>query len=594
MADYSAPVEDMGFVITELTDLEQLAGLECYAEYEINAELLTAVLDEASKFAGGMMAPYREQADSEGCAVVDGAVTLPAGYSDIYKGMVEGGWCSVSMPVEYGGQGLPEVFNTACVEMWTAADMAFSLGPFLTQGASLAIHAHGSDALKDTYLPMMVTGEWSGTMNLTEPQAGSDLSTIKSRAEPEGDHYRIYGQKIFITWGDNPEVDNVVHLVLARLPDAPAGTAGISLFLVPKFLVNEDGSLGARNDVYPISTEHKLGIHGSPTCVMGFGEKEGAIGYLVGAENRGLACMFTMMNEARLKVGMQGLGVAEGAYQHALAYARDRVQGRHKGQSAAIIQHADVKRQLMTMKSLNEAMRAVALVEAVNFDMAHNHADSETRASAQARVDLMIPVIKGWLTELGQEVASHGVQIYGGMGFIEETGAAQFLRDVRIAAIYEGTNGIQAADLLGRKVAKDGGKAVATLLEGMLASLNETKSALAAANLGGLHESFAAAVASLRTSTETLLARIGENPDHAMASSFDYMMQMGYTCGAWQMVRAAARAAELAADNDRDFYRAKIESARFYGEQIVPRALALGQTIQATSPALVEMDTALF
>ncbi|MFU8764342.1 MAG: acyl-CoA dehydrogenase family protein, partial [Haliea sp.] len=436
MSTYRAPIEDMTFLIEELLDVGgTLGALPAFAELGLGSELTSALLDEGAKLAGGVLAPLRRVGDQQPATCADGAITLSPGYGDALQQLGAGGWMGISSDPEYGGQGLPELYATAACEMWNSANLAFGLAPMLSCGAALAIHAHGTEEQKRLYLPKMHAGDWAGTMNLTESGAGSDLGVMKTRAIPEGDHYRIHGQKIYITWGDHDATDNIIHLVLAKLPDAPEGSRGISLFLVPKFLVNADGSLGERNDVYPVSTEHKLGIHGSPTCVMAFGDDEGAIGYLVGEENRGLACMFTMMNEARLKVGVQGLGAAEGAYQKAVAYARDRVQG-----GVAIIQHPDVRRMLLTMKSLIEAMRAFVYTEAVTMDLAHRGPE-EDRARQQFRIDLMIPVIKGWLTEVGQELTSLGVQVHGGMGYVEETGAAQYLRDVRITSIYEGTNG---------------------------------------------------------------------------------------------------------------------------------------------------------
>ena len=396
-------------------------------------------------------------------------------------------------------------------------------------------------------------------MNLTESGAGSDLGVMKTRAVPEGDHYRIFGQKIYITWGDHDATENIVHLVLAKLPDAPEGSKGISLFVVPKFLVNGDGSLGERNDVYPVSTEHKLGIHGSPTCVMAFGDNEGAIGYLVGEENEGLRCMFTMMNEARLKIGLQGLSVGEGAYQQAVAYARERVQG-----GVPIIRHPDVKRMLLTMRALNEAMRAFAYTEAVSMDRAHHQKD----AAQQARLDLMIPVVKGWLTEVGEELASLGVQVHGGMGFVEETGAAQYLRDVRITSIYEGTNGIQAQDLVARKLGRDGGAA----MEALLAEVDKTLASLQA-HLPDLHAALQEAVDQLRYSTETILASFRDNRPTALARAFDYMMQTGYVMGGWHLARSALVARQrLDAGSDNPFYERKLATARFYMGTLLPRA----------------------
>jgi alkylation response protein AidB-like acyl-CoA dehydrogenase len=442
--------------------------------------------------------------------------------------------------------------------------MAFALAPILSSGAALAIASHANDALKATYLEKLHSGEWTGTMNLTESGAGSDLGVMKTRAVPSGDHYLITGQKIYITWGDHDAVDNIVHLVLAKLPDAPEGSSGISLFLVPKFLVNADGSLGERNDVYPVSTEHKLGIHGSPTCVMAFGDEGGAVGYLVGEENRGLTCMFTMMNEARLKVGLQSLGATEGSYQLALAYAKDRVQG-----GVPIIQHADVKRMLLTMKALSEGMRALAYSEAVTMDLAHYGADAQ-RGAAQARIDLMIPVIKGWMTEVGVELTSLGVQVHGGMGYVEETGAAQYLRDVRITPIYEGTNGIQAADLVSRKLGRDGGSTMVAVLDMIREDAQDYLSG--GGDLATIGQCLLKAVAQQAASTEVILQMLSSNPEAAHAAAFDYMMQTGFLFGAWQLARGAGVAqTALKSGSDNEFYARKVATATFYAQSILPR-----------------------
>lgn len=562
---YKAPVEDMSFLIDDvLRAQETLGGLSRFEELGVGAELTGALLDEGAKLASGVLAPLRRVGDTQPARCEDRAVIISPGYHDAMAQLAAGGWFGISADADHGGQGLPEVYGTAACEMWNSADMAFALAPFLSSGAALAIAAHGSDELKQTYLSKLHSGEWAGTMNLTESGAGSDLGPMKTRAERNGDHYLITGQKIFITWGDHDATDNIVHLVLARLPDAPEGSRGISLFLVPKFMVNDDGSLGERNDVYPVSTEHKLGIHGSPTCVMAFGDNGGAIGYLVGEENRGLACMFTMMNEARLKVGLQGLGASEGAYQQALAYAQERVQG-----GVPIIQHADVKRMLLTMKALIEAMRGLAYSEAVTMDLAHYGPDEERRAN-QERLDLMIPVIKGWMTEVGVEVTSLGVQVHGGMGYVEETGAAQFFRDVRITPIYEGTNGIQAADLVGRKLGRDGGSTMGAVL----AMVRSDASALAAegGDLQVIGDALLAAVGRHEETTEAVLQMLASNPDAARSAAFDYMMATGYLFGGWHLARAAKVAqAHLDSGDDNEFYTRKVATAAFYAQSLLPR-----------------------
>ena len=447
MSAYVAPLKDMRFVLKELAGLAEVAKLPGYGEAD--ADTVDAILGEAAKFATGVLDPLNRTGDTEGSRWKDGAVATPKGFKDAYRQYVEGGWAALPVASEWGGQGLPKIVATPVEEMWCSANMSFSLCPMLTQGAIHAIELRGAPALQKVFLPKMASGEWTGTMNLTEPQAGSDLALLKTRAVREGDHYRISGQKIFITFGEHDYTGNIVHLVLARTPDAPAGVKGISLFVVPKFLVKPDGTLGERNGATCASIEHKLGIHASPTAVMVF---DNAVGYLVGEENRGLETMFIMMNAARFAVGLEGVAIAERAFQRALAYARERVQGRDLagGGTVPIIRHPDVRRMLMLMKSQTEAMRALAYVVAAALDIAARHPDEKLRQQNHAFVDLMIPVVKGWSTETGIEVASLGVQVHGGMGFIEETGAAQHLRDARITTIYEGTTGIQANDLVGR------------------------------------------------------------------------------------------------------------------------------------------------
>jgi alkylation response protein AidB-like acyl-CoA dehydrogenase len=580
MDNYQAPLDDMCFLVDEvLAAGETLGALPRFAELDVGPELTAAVLGEGAKFAGDVLTPLRRVGDQHPATCEDGAVHISPGYADALQQLAAGGWFGIAASAEHGGQGLPELYGTAACEMWNAADMAFALAPFLSSGAALAIESHGSDAQKALYLEKLHTGQWTGTMNLTEAGAGSDLGVMKTRAEPKGDHYLIRGQKIYITWGDHDAAENIVHLVLAKLPDAPEGSRGISLFIVPKYLPDESGAPGKRNDVYPVSCEHKLGIHGSPTCVMAFGDNEGAVGYLLGEENEGLACMFTMMNEARLKVGLQGLGAAEGAYQKAVTYARERVQG-----GVPIIQHADVKRMLLTMRALNEAMRALAYSEAVTMDIAHYGPEAE-RAVQQARIDLMIPVIKGWMTEVGQELTSLGVQIHGGMGYVEETGAAQYLRDVRITSIYEGTNGIQAGDLLGRKLIRDGGAAMEAVHEAMA----ETRAALAEAGEETLATALADALAEHHDSTQRLLSLHEASPAAAQGLAFDYMMQTGYVFGGWQLFRGAAVArAKIDAGDDNPFYARKVATARFYAQAILPRARTAAGAIASAADALVD------
>jgi 3-(methylthio)propanoyl-CoA dehydrogenase len=586
MTTYRAPVRDMQFVINELAGLKSLAALPGYEE--VTPELAETVLEEAARLAGEVLAPLNKPGDERGASLTKGGVAAADGFAAAYRRFVDNGWNGLGGDPEYGGQALPGLLAAAAVEMWNSANMSFALCPLLTAGAMEAIKAHASDELKNRFLPKLVSGEWSGTMNLTEPQAGSDLSAVRTKAIPEGDHYRISGQKIFITWGDHDMAENIVHLVLARLPDAPEGTRGISLFLVPKFLVGPDGSLAGRNDVECASIEHKLGIHASPTCVMSFGEKEGAIGYLVGRENEGLPHMFTMMNEARQKVGLQGVAIAERAYQAARDYAKERVQGRPVGQRSGD------RRMLLTMKSQIEAMRGFGYVLAADVDLAHKHPDAAERQRHRERVDLLTPVLKGWCTELGVEIASLGIQVHGGMGFIEETGAAQHLRDARIAPIYEGTTGIQAGDLVARKLPADNGRAMAALIGEMCA---------VEAQLGGsdnldfpaIRENLAVGIQALEQATQWMLQTIGRDPDAALGASVNYMMLTGYVCGGWQMARAALVArARLNAGEDEDFCRAKIATARFYAEQILPKANALLTAVKSGASTALALEEEQF
>ena len=587
MSGYQAPVDDMRFVIDELCGVgEALGGVDAFREAGVGAELTAALLNESARFNREVIAPLRRAGDAGHGECADGAVALPPGYAAGYRQLGAGGWLGVSAPAEFGGQGLPEIYTTAVCEMWNSADMSLALGPTLSIGAASAIHAHASDALKRICLPKLYSGEWAGTMNLTESGAGSDLGEIKTRAVPEGEHYRIHGQKIFITWGDHDASENIIHLVLAKLPDAPEGSRGISMFLVPKFMfgMNDsgDGSLGERNDAYPVSAERKLGIHGSPTCVMAYGERDGAIGYLIGKENEGLRCMFTMMNEARLKIGLQGIGIGEAAFQQASAYARERVQG-----GAPIIEHPDVRRMLLSMRASIEAMRAFAYTESITLDRARHLRD----ARQQARVDLMIPVIKGWMTELGQELASLGLQVHGGMGYIEETGAAQYVRDVRIASIYEGTNGIQARDLVGRKLGRDGGGAMTALLEEPAATVKACR----AADLPLIADALDAALADARASTAQITADWSDNREAALAAAFDYMMQIGYLMGGWHLARSALVAQnQVQAGTATPFYRRKLATARFYMENLLPRAAAHAKAIANRNGALLEYSADWF
>ncbi|AHK43611.1 MULTISPECIES: acyl-CoA dehydrogenase [Ensifer] len=511
---YKAPVDEIAFTLKHVAGMA--GALESGALGDLGEDLVDAILSEAGRFATEEVAPLGDVGDKQGSRLVDGKVQTPDGWRDLYHSWIGGGWNGLTAPEEFGGQNLPHMLHVAAMEMWNAGSMAFALGPTLTMGAVDALEKHGSEALKATYLPKMVSGEWTGTMNLTEPHAGSDLGVLKTRAERRDDGtYRIFGQKIFITWGEHDFTDNIVHLVLARLPDAPAGTKGISLFLVPKFLVNADGSLGERNDLFCHSLEHKLGIHGSPTCTMiygdgKFGAEKGAIGYLIGEENRGLACMFTMMNNARLAVGMQGVAIADAATQKAIAFAKERTQGKAPGWSgqgmSPIIEHPDVARMLLTMKALTQGSRAIAYACAHAVDMGHA-ADGDKAKFWQERSSLLTPIAKSFATDAGVDVASLGIQVHGGMGFIEETGAARYLRDARIAPIYEGTNGIQAIDLVTRKLPLSGGEHV----RGFIAELREIGGAVRASNREGFGETAArldAALDDLSEATEWLIAAV--------------------------------------------------------------------------------------
>jgi alkylation response protein AidB-like acyl-CoA dehydrogenase len=595
MAEYTAPLRDMKFVIKELAGLDAVASLPGCEE--VTPDLVDAVLEEAAKFASGVLSPLNVAGDRNGCKLEDGVVTTTPGFKQAYQQFVAAAWTSLGASPDWGGQGLPHLVSAAVSEMWNAANMSFCLCPMLTNGAVNAILRHGSDQQKQLYLRKLVAGEWTGTMNLTEPQAGSDLSAVRARAVPEGDHYRLYGTKIFITWGEHDMAGNIVHLVLARTPDAPEGVKGISLFTVPKYVVNADGSLGARNDVKCVSIEHKLGIHASPTCVMAYGDKEGAIGHLVGEENRGLEYMFTMMNLARLEVGIEGVAIADRAYQRALAYAKERVQGRpigaRGGERVAIVHHPDVRRMLMSMKAQGEAMRALAAVAAAALDQALMHPDRNERLKHQAVFDLLTPVVKGWCTEQCIEIASLGVQVHGGMGFVEETGAAQDLRDARITTIYEGTTGIQANDLVGRKVAAEKGMTAKAVIDAMRAVDKElaghTHPALAV-----IRRALAEGVSALNEATDWLLETSPYNALAAGAGAVPYLKLWGIVAGGWQMARAAhiANARLDGGAEDFDFYRGKIGTARFYAEHILPQAQSYKAAIVNGSGSVLALEEA--
>jgi alkylation response protein AidB-like acyl-CoA dehydrogenase len=582
---FTPPLDDLRFVLDSLIDVPAVQALPGHAD--TNRELIDAVLEEAGKFSAQVLAPLNREGDIKGSQWKEGEVTSAPGFRDAYRQYCESGWNALPFPTEWGGQGLPNIVSSPVSEMVMSANLSFSLCPMLTAGAVAALVLVGSDHLRKTYLPKMIDGSWTGTMNLTEPQAGSDLSLVRTRAVPEGDHYRVSGQKIFITWGEHDMSENIVHLVLARLPDAPEGVKGISLFVVPKFLVNPDGSLGARNDVRCASLEHKLGIHASPTAVLNFGEKDGAIGYLVGEANRGLEYMFIMMNEARYAVGVQGIAISERAYQQAAAYAHERLQGRDlsnpRGPTAPIARQPDVRRMLLTMRAITEANRALSMTLASLLD--HGHAGN---TEAQALAEFLVPIHKGWATEAANEVTSLGVQVHGGMGFIEETGAAQHMRDARITAIYEGTTAIQANDLIGRKTARDGGVAAAAIA----AQIRAAVEALDAgdADLAAIRTRLGSALEAFEACAAWVAQNYGKDPIAVHAGSVPFLVLSGLTCGGWQMARMAAEARRRldAGEGDAGFNTAKLKTARFYADHLLTRVAGLRETALAGASAIAE------
>ena len=590
MTEYHAPLKDMRFALRELAGLDGVLELPAYET--IDGDTVDQVLEGAGNFARDILAPLNIPGDRAGVSVVDRQVQVPDGFSEAYQQFVANGWPSLSGSVAYDGMGFPHVVGLAAFEIWNSANMAFALCPMLTGGATGAIAAHATDDLKQKFLPKMISGEWSGTMVLSEPHAGSDLAAVSAKAVREGDHYRLTGTKIFITWGDHRLTDNTVHLVLARLDDAPDGIRGISMFLVPKYLVNDDGSLGERNDVYPASVEHKLGIHASPTCVMNFGESKGAIGYLVGEENRGMANMFTMMNQARLEVGVQGVSLSERAYQLARAYARDRVQGLapgHKGR-VTIIHHADVRRMLLLMKSQIEAMRGASYNMCAEIDRLHHAVDAGDRERAAIRVALLTPIIKGWLSETAQELTSLGIQIHGGMGFVEETGAAQHQRDARILPIYEGTTGIQAADFVGRKILADEGRAMKALLDEMRATL----AACDSTRLEPVQTALAENISELESGIDWLVTEAIDHPDLPGAAAANLLMAAGVAVGMWQMARSAVAVSGGNDDYDKSFCESKLYTATFYARQVSPRVLMYVRAAMSGAEAVMGLDEELF
>ena len=590
---YRAPLRELRFVLDELLQSPGLSRFPGFTDY--SADVAEAILGEAGRFAETVLEPINRSGDKEGARWTPEGVVAAPGFRDAYRQFAEGGWTQLGTDPEYGGQAVPQVLVTAVQEIWGAANLAFKLCPMLTHGAVHALELSGTPQQKRTFLPKMISGEWTGTMVLTEPQAGSDLAQIRTRAVPDGDHYRLFGQKIFITWGDHDCTSNIIHMVLGRIEGAPAGVRGISLFIVPKVLVNADDTLGKRNDVRCVSIEHKLGIHASPTCVLAFGENDGAVGYLVGKANHGLEYMFIMMNAARLSVGLEGYAIGERSYQRAAEYARTRIQGKPPVAQAdgplPIIHHPDIKRMLLVMKSTTEGCRAVSLYAAYQLDIAGHHPDEKQRAAAQARGDLLIPIVKGWCTESGNQIAAVGVQVHGGMGFIEETGAAQYVRDARITTIYEGTTGIQSNDLIGRKIGRDGGAAMSLLLADMsreLEGLEANDPATSATRKAALE-----AVGLLKEATQSLVKALSSKPDAAMAVSVPYLMLCGYVMGGWLLAKSAAIAAKNLQGPDRSFYESKLHTARFYADQVLPNALALARVVQSGAESVVSTDAAL-
>ena len=590
---YRAPINDMLLALNHGAGLQAAVEAGHYGDYD--PDIAAAVLEEAGRFATDVLAPLNRTGDQNGIKLQNGGVVTAPGWPDAYKRWTEAGWNAVSGPENFGGQGLPMAINAACTEIWSASNMAFGLCPLLTLSAIEALDAHGSDALKTIYLGKLISGEWTGTMQLTEPHAGSDVGALRSRAERAADgSYRIFGTKIFITYGDHDMTDNIVHFVLARLPDAPTGTKGISLFLIPKYLVNADGSLGARNDIHPSGIEHKLGIHASPTCVMTMGDKGGAIGYLIGEENRGMLCMFTMMNQARLGVGLEGVGIADRAYQQALAYARERKQGRAIGATGngmdAIIVHPDIKRMLMQMRALTAASRTICYATAVALDVSVRAKDPAVRKAAAARGALLTPIAKAFSTDIGNEVASLGVQIHGGMGFIEETGAAQHYRDARITSIYEGTNGIQSIDLVTRKLGVNGGASVWALLD----ELSEIVKRVETSNdpaFGTTGAKLRDALGSLERASKWLLERLASAPNDALAGATPYLRLFGSTLGGCKLAEEALAARNLGEQiGDSQRY---VTLARFFAENVSVQAPALERTVIDSADAVNGADAVL-
>ena len=596
MSDYRTPLDDIRLTLDAITDIPSICDLPGYEHAD--PETIDGMLDELGRFVAEVIGPVDRVGDQEGCSVEDGVVTMPKEFHEAWDQFVEAGWSSISQDPDYGGGGFPGAIQTVMTEMIGAASRSWSMGPMLTVGAIDAIHSFGTEELKETYLPKMVSNQWSGTMNLTEPQAGSDVGALTSKAVPQEDGtWRIFGTKIFITYGEHELAENIIQLVLARTPDSPPGTKGISLFIVPKYIVNEDGSLGDRNDYKCLSVEHKLGLHASPTCVLSYGESgEGAIGYLLGEEHQGMRCMFKMMNNARLGVGVEGLAVAERALQLASDYAQDRRQGRAVGSPAGeqslIIDHADVRRMLLTMRAYTDAMRGALYLNAAYLDIANRHADADAAQDASDRAELLTPISKGWCTDVGCEMTSLGIQVHGGYGYIEETGAAQHFRDARISPIYEGTNGIQAIDLVGRKVPMKNGAVIKELL-------NEIQQF--SQGLDGSSEEFVSikknleeALVATEEATDWIFARGAENPNDVMAGATPYLKMLGQLVGGWLLARQAVFAEEQVKNGsdkfDTEYLNSKIVTARFYAEQLLPIAGSQLNAVTAGSSDLYAMQ----
>jgi alkylation response protein AidB-like acyl-CoA dehydrogenase len=592
MSAYRAPIRDLLFNIRELVDFESIAKLPGYGEV---SDVVEPIVEEAANFASNVLDPLNASGDREGVKFKDGEVTTPKGFKEAFIQFAQAGWIGMPLPEEFGGQGLPQVLSTAALETFQASNMAFSNGPLLNQGAIEAILLCGTDEQKKLYVPNLVSGKWAGTMDLTEPQAGSDLAQVRTKAVPEGDHFRLTGQKIFITYGEHDYTENIIHLTLARTPDAPEGIKGISLFITPKFLVNADGTLGERNDIYCAGIEHKLGIHASPTCTMNYGDKgQGAVGYLVGKENEGLKYMFIMMNLARFSVGVQGYSQADRAFQAALVYARDRVQSKDisakEWTPVRIIEHPDVRRMLMDCKSQIEAMRSVAFFTAFQLDNAHANPDPKAKEEAQSLVEFFTPLVKAWSTEVSTALVSEALQVFGGMGYIEETGVAQYYRDVRIAQIYEGTTGIQANDLLGRKFLKDMGK-TATRVVGMMQATVKDLDASTNADVNAIGKELAKAVGTLGETSIWFAGNALKDLKVTFAGAVPFLMFWGYVAGGWQMARAALIAEKKLDD---PFYVAKLATARYYAEHVLPRALAYKHEIASGGPATLALTEEQF